>query len=266
MDLNSFTAIQVRLEDGVAVITLHRPDRMNAFTVEMVRELRDAVEEVAHLPEVRCIVLTGSGRAFCAGADVGVLKDVAERKDQALARRLVDGARGVYRVLGEAPQPVLAALNGVAAGGGANLALACDLRIAADTARLGQVFARLGLHPDWGGTYFLPRLVGPARALELFLSAELLEAPRLLALGIVNRVVPADELMAEALAWARRIAATPPVAVRHLKRALRRSGYATLDEMLDLELDAQLDCFQSADFQEGLDAYFAKREPHFTGR
>jgi 2-(1,2-epoxy-1,2-dihydrophenyl)acetyl-CoA isomerase len=266
MDLNSFTTIRVHLEDGVAVVTLSRPDRLNAFTVEMVRELRDAIEEIAHLADARCIVLTGAGRAFCAGADVDCLKDVAERRDQAMGRRLVDGARGLYRVLGEAPQPVLAALNGVAAGGGANLALACDLRLAAETARIGQVFGRIGLHPDWGGTYFLPRLVGPAKAMELFLSGDLIEAPQLLAMGLVNRVVPAADLVPEALAWARRIAAAPPVAVRHLKQCLRRTYHASLEEMLDHELEAQLACFQTADFQEGLSAYFAKREPHFTGR
>jgi 2-(1,2-epoxy-1,2-dihydrophenyl)acetyl-CoA isomerase len=178
----------------------------------------------------------------------------------------VDGCRAVYKVLREAPQPVLCALNGAAAGGGANLALACDLRLAADTASLGQVFTRIGLHPDWGGTYFLPRLVGPARALELFLSAEMVGAERLLALGLVNAVVPAERLAAETLTWARRIAAGPPQAVRRIKQNVYASAAATLDAMLDAELEAQLACFATDDFREGLAAFLAKREPHFTGR
>jgi 2-(1,2-epoxy-1,2-dihydrophenyl)acetyl-CoA isomerase len=165
-----------------------------------------------------------------------------------------------------APQPVLCALNGVAAGGGANLALACDLRIAGNDARLGQVFAKIGLHPDWGATYFLPRLVGTARAMELFLDAELVPAERLLALGLVNRVVPAERLQEEARAWAGRIAAAPPLAVARMKQAVYRSERASLDEMLTYELDAQLACFESGDFTEGLEAFRAKRAPHFTGR
>jgi 2-(1,2-epoxy-1,2-dihydrophenyl)acetyl-CoA isomerase len=255
--------ILLDISEGVGTVTLNRPAQLNAFTVDMVRELRDALDDLAHDPLVRCIVLTGAGRAFCAGADTGVLKEILERQDETTGRRLVDGARGVYRVMREAPQPVLCALHGVAAGGGANLALACDLRIAADTAKLGQVFGRIGLHPDWGGTYFLPRLVGTARALELFLSAELVPADRLLALGLVNRVVPAADLPAVARSWAAAIAAAPVEAVRRVKQALLRSFDTNLETMLDLEVEAQLACFRSADFREGLTAFFEKREPRF---
>jgi len=262
----TYDAITVGFEGHVATVTLNRPDKLNAFTVAMADELRDALRLVTGSDEVRCVVLTGAGRAFCAGADIAVLQDVHDRRDEALARRLVDGSREVHRLIREAPQPVLCALNGVAAGGGANLALGCDLRIAADTARIGQVFAKLGLHPDWGGTSFLPRLVGTAKALELFLSAELVEAPRLLALGLVNRVVPAADLAAEARAWADRIAAAPPLAVRRLKRGVYAAERASLEQMLDHELDAQLALFGSDDFTEGLAAFRAKREPHFTGR
>jgi 2-(1,2-epoxy-1,2-dihydrophenyl)acetyl-CoA isomerase len=262
----SFESVAVAIDAHVATVTLNRPDTLNAFTVGMVDELCDALRLVTGSTAVRCVVLTGAGRAFCAGADLGVLQDIHDRKDEALARRLVDGSRAVHRLIREAPQPVLAALNGVAAGGGANLALGCDLRIAADTARIGQVFARLGLHPDWGGTFFLPRMVGTARAMELFLSAELVEAARLLELGLVNRVVPAADLAAEARAWAERIAAAPPLAVRLMKRGVYAAGRAPLDELLDHELEAQLALFRSGDFTEGLAAFRAKREPHFTGR
>ncbi len=262
----AFSTVAVEIDGHVGTVTLNRPDKLNALTVEMVGELKDALAMLAGSDHVRCIVLTGAGRAFCAGADLGVLEDLRARKDSVAGARLVDSCRAVYRVMLAAPQPVLCALNGVAAGGGANLALACDLRIAADTAKIGQVFAKLGLHPDWGGTFFLPRLVGPARALELFLSAEMVEAGRMLALGMVNRVVPLEMLMEHARTWAEQIAAAPPLAVRRMKQAVQRSEGASLEEMLTYELESQLACFGSEDFTEGLVAFLAKREPHFTGR
>jgi 2-(1,2-epoxy-1,2-dihydrophenyl)acetyl-CoA isomerase len=261
----SYSQILVRVEGSIATITLNRPDKLNAFTVEMVQELADALRMLGALEAVRVIVLTGAGKAFCAGADVNLLRELIERKDEATGRRLVDGMRLVAHELRQAPQPVLGCLNGVAAGGGANLALACDLRIAADTAQIGQVFTRIGLHPDWGGTYFLPRLVGPARALELMIGAELVGAQEAERLGLVNRVVPAGELAGATAAWAQAIAAAPPLAVRRLKRAIYLTERATLDEMLDYELEAQLACFASADGKEGIAAFFEKRPPHFTG-
>lgn len=258
--------VLVDVSDAVGTVTLNRPDKMNALTAPMCGALELAIATLAKNADVRCIVLTGAGKAFCAGADLGVLEDLRARQDRAMGAMLVDGCRAIYRAMLAAPQPVLCALNGVAAGGGANLALACDLRIAGDTARIGQVFAKIGLHPDWGGTYFLPRLVGPARAMELFLSAEMVDAARMLELGIVNRVVSAPQLLAQARAWADQIAAAPPLAVRRMKQAVIRSEGATLDEMLTYELDAQLACFESQDFTEGLAAFKAKRAPHFTGR
>ena len=266
MSSGGYETVTVAIERHVATVTLNRPDKLNAFTVEMVDDLVAALRRVTAAEAVRCVVLTGAGRAFCAGADVAVLNDIVARRDAALGRRLVDGSRAVHRLIRAAPQPVLCALNGVAAGGGANLALGCDLRIAADSARIGQVFGRIGLHPDWGGTWFLPRMVGPATAMELFLSAELVEAPRLLALGLVNRVVPAAALAAETRAWAERIAAAPPLVVRRMKQAVYAAAGATLEELLDLELEAQLACFVTEDCAEGLAAFREKREPHFTGR
>ncbi len=262
----AFSTIAVSFDGPVGTVTLNRPDKLNALTLEMADELKDALLMVAGSASVRCIVLTGAGRAFCAGADVGLLKEIQDRKDVAMGRRIVDGSRAIHRIIREAGQPVLCALNGVAAGGGANLALGCDLRIAADTASIGQVFAKIGLHPDWGATYFLPRMVGTARAMELFLSADLVAAPRLLELGLVNRVVGAAALAAETRAWAQQIAAAPPAAVRLMKRNVYRSERATLEEMLDAELEAQIACFATADCAEGLAAYFAKRSPQFTGR
>lgn len=262
----AYGQIAVSIEGPVGVVTLYRPDKLNAFTVQMVGELADALRMLAGSETTRAIVLTGSGRAFCAGADVKVLRELIASGDEEQGRALVDGMRLVAHAIREAPQPVLAAVNGVAAGGGANLALACDLRIAADTARIGQVFMKIGLHPDWGGAYFLPRLVGTSKALELFLGAELVGAAEAERLGLFNRVVPARELAEAARAWARQIAAAPPLAVRRAKRAVYLSERATLEEMLDYELDAQLACFKSADGKEGIAAFFEKRAPHFTGR
>jgi len=262
----AYGQIAVSIEGPVATVMLNRPDKLNAFTVEMVGELSDALTMLARSEAVRAIVLTGAGRAFCAGADVQLLRDLIERQDEPRGRSLVDGMRQVAHAIREAPQPVLASVNGVAAGGGANLALACDLRIAADTAQIGQVFMKIGLHPDWGGAYFLPRLVGAPKALELFIGAELVGAAEALRLGLVNRVVPAAELMEATRLWARQIAAAPPLAVRRAKRAVYLSERATLEEMLDYELEAQLACFRSADGKEGVTAFLEKRSPHFTGR
>ncbi len=254
------------IDAGIATVTLNRPDKLNALTVDMMRELTAVMSEVTHAADVRVVVLTGAGRAFCAGADLAALQALLDAKDKNAGAKLVDSCRELYRVMRSAAQPVLCALNGAAAGGGANIALACDLRIAAGTAAIGQVFAKLGLHPDYGGSFFLPRLVGPARAMEIFLEAEMIPASRLLELGLVNKVVPADELGGAAMAWARRIADAPPFAVSRMKQAVYRSLDSSLDEMLTYELEAQLACFASADFTEGLAAFKAKRAPRFTGR
>ena len=264
--MSAYTQIAVDIDGAVGTVTLNRPEKLNAFTVEMVEELRMALGQLAAAQAVRVIVLTGAGRAFCAGADVGLLRALVERFDEPTGRRLVDGMRGVSAVMRRAPQPVLASLNGVAAGGGANLALGCDLRIAADTAQLGQVFTKIGLHPDWGGTFFLPRLVGPAKALELLIGAGMVSAAEAERWGLVNRVVPAADLAAATRAWALEIAAAPPLAVRKLKEAIYLSERASLEDMLTYELDAQLACMQSADGKEGIAAFFEKRNPHFTGR
>ena len=263
--MSAYSLIAVGIDGPVGTITLSRPDKLNAFTIEMVGELREGLGMLAGSAAVRVIVVTGAGRAFSAGADVGLLKRLAEQGDEAAGRRLVDAMRGVAAALREAPQPVLASLNGVATGGGANLALACDLRIAADTAGMGQVFMKIGLHPDWGGTFFLPRLVGPSKALELMLGAEIVEAAECLRLGLVNRVVEAARLSDATREWALRIAEAPPLAVRRAKAAVYRSERASLEEMLDYELDAQLACFRSADGKEGIAAFFEKRRPRFTG-
>lgn len=251
--------------DGVGTITLDRPEKLNAFAGRMRQEVAEAVREAAADDAVRVLVITGAGRAFCAGADVGYMRDVVERGDWKAAEGLVDAGRQVVTAVRSVAKPVIASVNGPAAGGGANLALSCDIRIASDRASIGQTFARVGLHPDWGGTYFLPRLVGPARALELIFSAEMLDAQEAARLGIFNQVVPHDELATETERYARMLAAKPPVALALAKQAVNAGPSNTLEEQLALELEHQMRCFRTRDALEGFAAFLEKRTPTFSG-
>lgn len=257
--------VLVERDGEIGIVRLNRPDKLNAFAGDMRDRIGEAFEELGGDPEVRSIVVTGEGRGFCAGADIGYLDElVAEANAKDFARLLEAGER-VVKTIRSIDQPVIAAINGPAAGGGANLALACDLRIMADTASIGQTFTRIGLHPDWGGTYFLPRLVGAARALELMWSGRMVGADEALAIGLVHRVAPEDRLREEAFAWARQIAAGPPIAVARIKHAVYRSLDTDLDAMLALEMENQLACFESEDVSRGLFAFRSKEPPRFEG-
>lgn len=255
--------ILVHDTDGIGHITLNRPERLNSFADRMRQEIASAVETLADRQDVRVIVITGAGRGFCTGADVTFLKEIVDRGDEAALRDLVEAGRAVVTAIREAPKPVIASLNGPAAGGGANLALACDIRIASERASIGQTFNRIGLHPDWGGTYFLPRLVGPAIAAELIFTGAMIPAEEARRLGIFNRVVPHENLGEETAALARELARKPSLSLRLAKQAIHRSLDSTLEEMLDFELEAQLRCGGSADGREGISAFVEKREPRF---
>jgi 2-(1,2-epoxy-1,2-dihydrophenyl)acetyl-CoA isomerase len=259
----SYEHILLKRAEGIGTLTLNRPDKLNAFAGTMRKELADALVELEKDPTVRVVVITGAGRGFCAGADVGYMAKLVEERDTIAMAALVEAGRRVVMTMRESAKPVIGSINGVAAGGGANLALACDLRIASDRARLGQTFNRIGLHPDWGGSYFLPRLVGPAKALELFWTAEIIDAEECLRLGLFNRVVPHDRLEEETLAMARTLAAKPALALALEKRAVYQSLSRTLPEMLDYELEAQLRCFESGDAAEGIKAFVEKRTAVF---
>ena len=249
----------------VGTVVLNRPQKLNAFAGEMRDLIGDAVEQLGSDPSIRAIVITGEGRGFCAGADIDYLNElVAEENARDFQRLLVAGERVVQEIRA-AEKPVIAAVNGPAAGGGANLALACDLRIMADTATIGQTFVRIGLHPDWGGTFLLPRLVGVSRALELMWSGRMVGAEEALAIGLVNRVAPAETLREDAMAWARQLASGPPLAVGRVKRALHESLDRDLETMLAIELENQLACFESQDVKRGLFAFSSKDTPRFEG-
>jgi len=249
----AYERVLVEIAAGIGSVTLNRPEKLNAFDRPMCDELLEALRLLSGSEAVRVITLTGAGRAFCAGADLGVLGSegpalVAAGKDVALALRA-------------APQPVLAVVNGAAAGGGANLALACDYRIASDQASIGQVFHKLGLVPDWGGTFFLPRLVGTSKALELVWSARMVPAAEARELGLFDRVVPHARLAAEARALAESWSAQPASAVRRAKEALYLSEVSSLVSMLDLEIIHQNDLFATPEVRKRIagGASIAKR-------
>jgi 2-(1,2-epoxy-1,2-dihydrophenyl)acetyl-CoA isomerase len=260
------SAVMTSIAEGVGTVTLNRPERLNAFDIEMLHELLDAVRTMASDESVRAIVLTGSGRGFCAGADLDRLTDASGQLDEPGAMALVRAGSELVQLLHTVPKPVLASVNGPAAGGGVGLALACDLRIAGESASLGLVFHRLGFHPDLGTSWFVPRLAGRAAALELLWTPRMLSAPHCRELGLVNRVVPDDRLHHDTVAWATRLAALPPIAVRLAKRAVLESESTTLAESLVIEARHCQECFRSEDAAEGLEAYHANRVPVFHGR
>ena len=227
--------VLTQVSDAIATVTLNRPEKLNALTRALCDELIAALRAASARTDIKAMVITGAGRAFCAGADLTVLGSDGDA--------LVAAGREIALLIRAAPLPVVAAVNGAAAGGGANLALACDYRVAADTATIGEVFAKLGLGPDWGGSFFLPRLVGTSRALELLWSARMVAAPEARELGLFDRVVPADRLETETRALAAAWATFPPLALRRAKEAIYRSLHATLPEMLDLEVAMQHELF-----------------------
>jgi 2-(1,2-epoxy-1,2-dihydrophenyl)acetyl-CoA isomerase len=254
--------LRVEVDGAVALLTLDRPDALNALTVPLKVALLTALDRIAADRAVRAVVLTGAGRAFCAGQD---LAERAQPDAAPLDAELRERYNPIVRALRSMGQPVIAAVNGVAAGAGASLAFACDLRIAAADARFVLAFGRIGLVPDSGATWFLPRLVGSARAAELALVGDPVSADEALRVGLVHRVVPGESLMAEARALADRLAASAPAALAMTKAALERSWSLDLDAALDEEARIQGIAGASADHAEGLAAFREKRPPRFTG-
>lgn len=259
---------QIRFEaaDGIARITLDRPDRLNSFTTQMHAELRDALRRVANDATVRVLLLTGAGRGFCAGQDLADRAVAPGDTPVDLGASIDNNYRPLVMALRSLPLPVVCAVNGVAAGAGANIALACDLVIATRSASFIQAFCRIGLIPDAGGTYFLPRLVGTARAMGLALLGDKLTAEQAEAWGLIWKCVDDDAFAAGVDALLAQLAQAPTRGLAEIKRALHASAGNTLDEQLTLERDAQRALGQSADYREGVAAFLAKRAPTFTGR
>jgi 2-(1,2-epoxy-1,2-dihydrophenyl)acetyl-CoA isomerase len=263
----TYEAIIAEAEDGVGVLTLNRPDKLNAMTGVMSDELMDALARVEKDPELRAVLLTGAGRGFCAGQDLTEFDDAyrkGERPD--IEAHLAHTYHRLIPAMTGLPKPIVCAVNGVAAGAGVSLALASDIRIAGASARFTQAFVKIGLVPDSGGTYLLPRAVGYAKALELSLTGDLIDAGTAREIGLVSLVVSDDELGNEARELAARLAAMPTAALGETKRLLQASLAPALQEALEREADAQARMGQTADHLEGVTAFAEKREPRFTGR
>jgi 2-(1,2-epoxy-1,2-dihydrophenyl)acetyl-CoA isomerase len=259
---------QVVLEErrgNVAVIRLNRPDKLNALNIELGRGLVHALLHASQDNSVRAVVLTGAGRGFCAGGDLELIRDLRKRNASDELKVLLEAGKEMCLAIATMTKPVIAAVNGPAAGGGMNLALAADMRIASDKASFAEAFAKVGLYPDFGGTYFLPRIVGPALSAELFYTAETLSAEDALRLGIVNRVFPADKFEEETAKIVDVLAGAPTVALRDVKRTIVGDDRKNLETKLDEEIRLQIHCFQSEDCLEGLNAFFEKRKPNFKG-
>jgi enoyl-CoA hydratase/carnithine racemase len=263
----SFEAITLDIAERIATISLNRPERLNALSEAMRTELHTAVVDCGANDDVRVIVITGTGRGFCSGGDVKTMNERNEAGASTNFEEKVAPARDqAVLAMRDSPKPIIAAVNGAAAGAGMNVALACDIRIASSNARFGQTFTRRGLHPDWGGTYFLPRIVGMAKACELIFTGKMIDADEALRLGIVSEVVEPDALMSTVNELASAMAAGPPIAIRLARRAMYRNMDASLREALEYETYAQNICRDSDDAKEGIKAFVEKRSPEFRGR
>jgi 2-(1,2-epoxy-1,2-dihydrophenyl)acetyl-CoA isomerase len=258
----AYETIDFKVEGGIARLTLNRPDRLNSFTVQMHEEVADAL---ARLQEARVLVLTGAGRGFCAGQDLND-RAVAPGESVDLGHSVETYYNPLIRRLTGLPFPVIARVNGVAAGAGANIALACDIVIAGKSAKFIQSFASIGLIPDSGGTWALPRLVGQARALGLALTAEPLPAEKAAEWGLIWKAVEDEALDAEVDALAARFASAPTRGLAAIKRMIRESWSHSLDQELELQRDMMRELGMSDDYREGVSAFMEKRTPKFTGK
>ena len=266
--MNPDQALLFEVRDGVAVLTLNRPEKLNALSAPMIEAAIAALERCAADPQVGCVVVTGAGRGFCAGGDVSMMGSGGAVAALSLEQQ-VDRQRAIHRFSGllyAIPKVTLAAINGPAAGAGLGIALACDLRVASDAARLTTAFAKVGFSGDFGVTWPLARLLGEAKAKELLFLSESLDAPQVLALGLVNRVLPAGGFLEAALVFARQIASGPQVALRYMKENVGFAATESYQQLLDREAFSQRRCAQTADHQEGVAAFMAKRPPRFGGR
>ncbi|MTJ83633.1 MAG: 2-(1,2-epoxy-1,2-dihydrophenyl)acetyl-CoA isomerase [Telmatospirillum sp.] len=265
--MSDFTTIRFGVADGVATLTLNRPDRLNSFNAVMHTEVREALERVASpAGGARCLLITGAGRGFCAGQDLGDRAVQPGETPPDLGQSLEDRYNPLVRMLRGLDLPVVCAVNGVAAGAGANLAFACDIVLAARSASFIQSFCRIGLVPDSGGTWFLPRLTGLARATGLAMLGDAVTAERAETLGLIWKMVEDDRLAEEAAALARHLATQPTRGLALIKRALAASAGNSLDSQLDLERDLQREAGRTADYREGVAAFLDRRPPVFQGR
>jgi len=261
-----FETIKFELLESVAVVTLNRPDALNALSLQLVKDLREALRQVTE-QRARAVVLTGTGRAFCSGGDLREMRQIAEQTGNLAAffEEPLKALHDCILTIRQTPVPFVAAVNGVCAGAGTNFALACDIVFAAENATFNQGFVKIGLTPDCGGSYFLPRVVGEKLAAEMLMTGDAISAKRALEIGMINRVVADAELMTEAVNFAQRLSQMPTAAIGRIKQMLAATWTNDLPTQLDAEHDSQIQSGKSIDFKEGVTAFFEKRKPIFRG-
>jgi 2-(1,2-epoxy-1,2-dihydrophenyl)acetyl-CoA isomerase len=262
----SFETIKYELQENVAIITFNRPEALNALSLQLTKDLFSAVKQAID-EKARAVILTGEGRAFCSGGDLREMQLMWQKEGriEAFMEEPLKALHDVILLIRETPVPFVAAVQGVCAGAGTNFALACDIVFAAQNATFNEAFVRIGLSPDCGGSFFLPRAIGEKLAAELFMTGETVDATRAAQFGMINRVVPADNLMTEALLMARKLALAPTASIGRIKQMLNASFANNLADQLDLEHRLQIESGKGSDFKEGVQAFFEKRAPNFTG-
>ncbi len=258
--------VKYELNENVAIISMNRPEALNALSLQLTKDLRAAVEQ-AISEKARAVILTGEGRAFCSGGDLREMQTMWQKEGriEAFLEKPLEALHKVILLIRETPIPFIAAVQGVCAGAGTNFALACDLVFASENATFNEAFVRIGLSPDCGGSFFLPRIVGEKRAAEMFMTGEAVEAERAKEIGMINRVMPLEMLMQEAIVSAQKLALAPTGSIGRIKKMLNATFSNDLQTQLDLEHEMQIESGKSNDFKEGVQAFFEKRQPEFTG-
>jgi 2-(1,2-epoxy-1,2-dihydrophenyl)acetyl-CoA isomerase len=262
----SLETVQFELRDAVAIITMNRPDALNALSLQLTKDLREAINRAIR-EKARAVVLTGAGRAFCSGGDLREMQSMWQKEGriEAFLEEPLKALHAVILLIRETPIPFVAAVQGVCAGAGTNFALACDIVIASENATFNEAFVRIGLSPDCGGSFFLPRTIGEKLAAELFMTGDSLTAERAEKIGMINAIVSADSLLDEAMKMAKKLSLAPTASIGRIKRMLNASFSNDLHAQLDLEHQLQIESGKSNDFKEGVTAFFEKRQPNFTG-
>jgi len=262
-----FETVDYKFENGVATVGMNRPDALNALSLQLSLDLAGAIN-AAISDNARAVVLTGSGRAFCSGGDLREMREMGRKEGniEAFLDAPLKALHDVIRLIRETPIPFVAAVNGICAGAGTNFALACDIVIADEKATFNEAFVRVGLSPDCGGTFFLPRAIGEKRAAEIMMTGMTVTAQQALEMGMINRISASDELIPEAITFAVQLASGPTGSIGRIKRMLNASFANDLAQQLSLEADCQIESGRSDDFKEGVTAFFEKRPPAFSGK